>query len=192
MTTPISDPQEETATTPSTNMTPFSSPSEAWLPLAQSSFGIGPGSVLRPGLARLLVSCRLERRASVKRFPTFNSAESVYKEFKVLADLDREHFIILGLDRQNRCIAVYVASIGTMTEAMVSPREIYRMAILSASVSLVGIHNHCSGNPRLSNQDIEVGKRLSRVGEEIGITFIDMIVIGSEGFDSMNERGLFR
>ena len=109
---------------------------------------------------------------------------------KYLAESDREHMLCLLLDTKNGVIGMHVISIGDLSSALVHPREVFKAAILANAASLVLAHNHPSGDPTPSPEDISITKRLKEAGEILGIDVLDHIVIGDANhFTSLKERG---
>lgn len=103
----------------------------------------------------------------------------------------KEHFIVVHLDTKNQVLAEEVASIGSLDSSIVHPREIFKTALKKSSASIICVHNHPSGDPTPSREDILVTKRLSEVGKIMGIEVLDHIVIGEHRFVSLKEQGLF-
>ena len=101
----------------------------------------------------------------------------------------KEHFIILYFDTKNKLIYDDV-SIGTLNSSLVHPREIFRKAIANNASHVVLAHNHPSGDPTPSNDDIETTRRLIEAGKIIGISIIDHIIICSTDFFSLSEAQL--
>jgi DNA repair protein RadC len=102
---------------------------------------------------------------------------------------DREHFCALLLDSRSRIIGLEEVAVGTLTAALVHPRELFKAAILANAHSLVIVHNHPSGDPEPSTEDIALTKRLVEAGELLGITVIDHVVIGDGRYQSFSELG---
>ncbi len=108
-----------------------------------------------------------------------------------LADVDREHFVILLLDQKNQVIGVNTVSMGSLTASIVHPREVFKAAILSNAASLICGHNHPSGDPQPSKEDRTLTTRLVEAGKLLGIAVLDHIIIGGEGrFFSFADEGL--
>ena len=107
-----------------------------------------------------------------------------------LQDLDREHFYALLLDVKNRIVQRHLVSIGHATSALVHPREVFKAAILANACAIVVIHNHPSGDPQPSVEDVDITRRLVKAGELLGIPVLDHVVIGKGGHVSMTDRGL--
>ena len=106
-------------------------------------------------------------------------------------DLDREVFGILVVDTRNRVTAMHIVSIGSLNRSLVHPREVFKAAILSSAAAVIAFHNHPSGDPSPSREDIALTKRLVDAGELLGIQVLDHLVLGDEGaFVSFKERNL--
>ncbi len=103
---------------------------------------------------------------------------------------DREHFVAVLLNTKNRVLAVETVSIGHLNASLVHPREIFKSAIKRSASGIIVAHNHPSGDPEPSQEDILVTKRLKDVGEIIGIDILDHLVIGDREFVSFKERGI--
>lgn len=150
--------------------------------------GIGPAKAvqLRAGIE---LGRRLARRAAVDR-PSIRKPEDAAK--LVMEDLRcelREHFVCLFLNTKNQVIARETLSVGTLNASLVHPREVFRAAIKCGSASLICLHNHPSGDPTPSPEDISLTARLVDAGALIGIEVLDHIVIGDGRFVSLKEQG---
>jgi DNA repair protein RadC len=111
--------------------------------------------------------------------------------YDYLCDKDREYFILLMLDTKNRVIGMNVVSIGILDSALVSPREVFKAALLANAASVIVSHNHPSGDPTPSAEDKRITQRLVEAGNIIHIAVLDHIIIGEQGqFVSLKERGL--
>lgn len=106
-----------------------------------------------------------------------------------LRHLTKEHFICLFLNTKNRVICKETVSIGSLNSAIVHPREVFRAAIKHCSASLICVHNHPSGDPTPSPEDVNLTKRLINAGEIVGIELLDHVIIGNSGFVSLKEQG---
>jgi DNA repair protein RadC len=104
--------------------------------------------------------------------------------------LQVEHFVVLFLNTKNGVIAKETISIGSLSASIVHPREVFKAAIKRSSASIIVTHNHPSGNPTPSAEDIQVTKRLVESGNIIGIDVLDHIIIGGDQFYSLKEHGL--
>lgn len=130
-----------------------------------------------------VVSCKLVKEASLlyaqRKIGQPEDAVSLVKDF--LEDADREMMILVCLDRKAQPTHIQTISIGTLHSSLVSPRECYKAAILSSACSIILAHNHPSGDPSPSREDIEVTKRIKESGELLGIELMDHLIIGSNG-----------
>jgi DNA repair protein RadC len=117
------------------------------------------------------------------------NANSVCSFAKGLENAVEENFYALHLDTHHRVIGVDHLGKGTLTGVEVHPREVYKGAILNNAHALIFVHNHPSGLPMPSRQDIELTKRLKQVGELHGIHVLDHVVVGAEGCVSLAESG---
>ncbi|HEX7057899.1 MAG TPA: DNA repair protein RadC [Bacilli bacterium] len=104
--------------------------------------------------------------------------------------LQQEHFICLFLNTKNHIIGQETLSIGSLNSTIVHPREVFRAAIKRSSASIICAHNHPSGDPTPSQEDIRLTKRLMEAGELIGIDVLDHLIIGDGHFISLKEQGL--
>jgi len=117
--------------------------------------------------------------------------QSVVKAIRSsIKDKAKEHFKLILLDNRNKIIGISTISIGTLNASLVHPREIFKEAIIHNSASVVLAHNHPSGDPEPSEEDIKITERLVKSGKILGIEVIDHIVIGKANFVSFKERGL--
>ena len=122
----------------------------------------------------------------------YNSSEEVARsEFaRSLLKSDREKFICMHLNIKNQIISFEIVSTGSLTSSIVHPREVYKGAILSNSASVIFMHNHPSGDPEPSIDDIEITKRLEKAGEILGINVLDHIIVAQKGFYSFRQHNL--
>jgi len=114
------------------------------------------------------------------------SPEDGYELFKqFLGDVDREHFVVACLDTKNQPTALNVCHVGSLNSFIVHPREVMKPAVLSNAAGILIGHNHPSGNPEPSQEDINVTKSLKEVGEIMGIDLLDHIILGEDTFTSL-------
>ena len=106
-----------------------------------------------------------------------------------LADADREHFVVLLLDRRRQVIGINTVSVGSLTATIVHPREVFKPAILANAAAVICGHNHVSGDPRPSAEDRTITRRLVDSGRTLGIEVIDHIIVGEEGYFSFADEG---
>jgi DNA repair protein RadC len=102
----------------------------------------------------------------------------------------KEKFISIFLNTKNHVIGHEVLSIGSLNSTIVHPREVFRAAIQRCSSAIICVHNHPSGDPTPSREDIEMTKRLQEAGEIVGIDLLDHVIIGDQTFSSLKEQGL--
>src|SRR5216683_2579258 len=103
--------------------------------------------------------------------------------------LDREQFVVVLLNTKHRPIGVNVVSIGSLSSALVHPREVFKPAIVGCAAAIVAAHNHPSGDATPSPEDIEITRRLRQVGELIGIRILDHVILGAETHFSFADAG---
>lgn len=121
----------------------------------------------------------------------FKTSEDVYRFYSVRMDgLKKEIFVCALLDGKNRPFKDITISEGTITSSLVHPREVFCPAIREAAVGVLFIHNHPSGDPTPSKEDIEITKRLVETGKLIGIGVLDHIIIGDGKYTSFLDKGL--
>jgi DNA repair protein RadC len=143
------------------------------------------------GSARLLASLELGRRAVRGRGTrTISSPRHVQEYARAYAEAQREHFLVIHLNARHVPASLEVVSIGTLSSSLVHPREVFRTAIGEGSASLILVHNHPSGDPSPSPDDIEITSRLCKVGELVGIEVLDHVILAQERYFSFREEGL--
>ena len=102
----------------------------------------------------------------------------------------REHFVVLLLNARHEVESVETISIGSLNASIVHPRELFRPAVLNSAASIVCVHNHPSGDPEPSEEDLSITRRIVEVGELIGIGVLDHVIIASRGAVSFRSRQL--
>ncbi len=102
----------------------------------------------------------------------------------------KEHFAVLLLNTKNHILAMQDISIGSLTASIVHPREVFQAAVRYAAASMILLHNHPSGDPSPSREDISVTQRLVKAGKIMDIPVLDHIILGDQNFVSMKEKGL--
>ncbi|KAA9023129.1 RadC family protein [Niallia endozanthoxylica] len=103
--------------------------------------------------------------------------------------LSQEHFVTLYLNTKNQVLHKKTIFIGSLNASIVHPREIYKEALRRSAASIVCAHNHPSGDPTPSREDIEVTRRISECGKILGIELLDHLIIGENKFVSLKEKG---
>jgi DNA repair protein RadC len=107
------------------------------------------------------------------------------------AGADREEFVVVLLDAKHRPIGINTVSIGSLTASIVHPREVFKPAIAGNSAALLLAHNHPSGDPTPSTEDIELSKRLREAGELVGIRLLDHVILGDGRHHSFVDAGMW-
>jgi DNA repair protein RadC len=106
-----------------------------------------------------------------------------------LRDADREHFVAVLLTTKNQVIDVVTVSIGSLSASIVHPREVLKPAIQASAAALVVAHNHPTGVPAPSAEDVEFTRRLQRCCDLVGIRLLDHVIVGDGTFESLKEGG---
>jgi len=107
-----------------------------------------------------------------------------------LRDRSSEVFVVLMLDAQNGIKTEIELSRGTLNASLVHPREVFKAAIDNMAASVIVVHNHPSGNPEPSSEDLEVTRQLLEAGKIVGIPLHDHVIVAGDGFTSLAARGL--
>ena len=122
--------------------------------------------------------------------PALYSADYIYSLLKSdLADLAQETFIVLTLDQKNHVIDRHVIAIGTLTECLVHPRDVFRHAILDNAASIAVAHNHPSGDPAPSSGDKQITDRIAECAKMLGFRLLDHVIIGNGRYYSFAGAG---
>jgi DNA repair protein RadC len=126
---------------------------------------------------------------------TIRSPETCYKAIQQILDLQSEpveKFGIFTLTTKNKIAGIRIISIGTLDNALIEPREVFKAAILNNAKSIIVFHNHPSGDPTPSRGDIYTSKLLKRAGELLKITLLDHIIIGDATYVSLKEQKMLQ
>lgn len=121
---------------------------------------------------------------------TVTGPAEVVAAWPELADADREVFGVLLLNARHEAKRRVVISIGSLNASIVHPREVFRPALLYSAASIVVTHNHPSGDPEPSEEDLSITRRLVEVGDLIGVGILDHVVIAKRGHVSFRSRNL--
>ena len=119
-----------------------------------------------------------------------SSPQNVANICEDLGNLAQESFHILTLNAKNNIIQRHMITLGIADASLVHPREVFRPACEDSACRIILVHNHPSGDPAPSNQDISITKRLVEVGNVVGIKVIDHVVIGNESYYSFVDEGI--
>ena len=145
---------------------------------------------LQPYLAaRYRVSLVQEAGASGPSTAVSNSASAFRLLRPCFEGLDREQFLVCGLDAKHHVIGVNVVSIGSLTLSIVHPREVFKPLILMNAGALLCAHNHPSGDPFPSPEDRALTARLRQAGELLGIPLLDHVILGEDRYYSFTDQG---
>lgn len=130
---------------------------------------------------------RIAKRTAKDRM-VMDSPETVAEYFmEDLRHKDKECFMLLSLDGKGALLSESVISMGTVNSSLASPREVFIEALKQRAVSIILLHNHPSGDPTPSQNDILVTQKMKSAGELLGITLVDHIIIGDNSYVSLNE-----
>ncbi len=119
-----------------------------------------------------------------------SSPEDIYRRlYPKMREQKKELFIELCLDTKNRIIREEIISVGSLNANIVHPREVFKLALAESAAHIIVAHNHPSGDPAPSREDIEITKKLAQTGIIMGITLLDHVIIGDGRHFSMKEAG---
>ncbi|EKP94923.1 RadC family protein [Thermaerobacter subterraneus] len=150
--------------------------------------GIGPARA-----AQIVAGVELGRRLATAWpvRPRVRGPEDVSRLLMAgMKDLDREHLYVVQLNTKHYVLGVDLISIGTLNGSLVHPREVFRAAVRRGAAALVLVHNHPSGDPTPSPEDVQVTRRLVEAGRIMGIDVLDHVIIGNQRYASLREAGL--
>lgn len=136
--------------------------------------------------------CELTRRRYRKPPPAIRGPEDVANlpTVRRLRTAKREHFLVLLLNARHEVEAIETVSIGSLNASIVHPREVFKPAVLASAAAVVLVHNHPSGDVEPSEEDLSITKRLVQVGELLGISVLDHVIIAQRGLVSLRARQL--
>lgn len=139
-----------------------------------------------------IVSVKLVKEAGIfyaaRRITGPEDVADLVRDF--LEDADREIFLVICLNAKNEPTAIHTVAVGTLNSVQVHPREVFKAAILANSYNIVLVHNHPSGDPQPSKEDMAITKNLAEAGRIVGISVLDHIIIGDGKFASLKTKGL--
>lgn len=143
--------------------------------------------VIRPVYETLTIKEELPDYINPKERIT--SPEQIWQMFSYLRRETKEYFIAAHVDGKNRIVCIDQISVGSLNQSIVHPRETFKSALLSSAAAIILIHNHPTGDPTPSREDMEITRRLKEAGELLGIKVLDHIIIG-DTFTSFTAQGL--
>lgn len=137
------------------------------------------------------LSNRLSKTQALDKVKVNSPATIADVYMEELRYLDQEHMKIVMLDTKNQIIGDCVLTIGTVNASLINPREVFIRALKYGAVNIIILHNHPSGDPEPSKNDILITQRLKEAGEMLGIQLLDHLVIGDGRYISLRERNYF-
>jgi DNA repair protein RadC len=185
-----SNPEEDKALEHSLNPdTPLKDWSRIRLRSLEEKQPLGSELVLR--LVALRELCRNYGIEKLKPQDQFNSSRDIFKHFQQqLSQQKQEQFIIVLLDNKHRYLAEEDVSKGILNKSLVHPREVFASAIEHRAAAMICIHNHPSGDPEPSKEDLRITERLVEVGKLVGIPVLDHVIVGHESYTSFADKGI--
>ena len=149
---------------------------------------------LRPVIIQQLIAIfEIAKRYGETEWPIgapFNSSSAVYAHYRErLASETRECFYAVLLDNKNRKMRDVLLSIGSLTATIIHPRDVFSRVVRDAASRVIFLHNHPSGDPTPSAEDLEITRRLRQAGDMLGVTVLDHIVIGQGRYVSFVDDG---
>jgi len=148
--------------------------------------GVGRGKA-----ARIIAAIELGKRIFVTPSITkivITSTEEALQQVKHIAEKKQEHIIVLYLNARNELIQKETIAVGSLNFLVIEPKEIFSPAVISPCASVIIAHNHPSGDPQPSEEDIQFTRRIQKAGELLGIPLTDHLIISSTGYFSF--RGI--
>ena len=151
--------------------------------------GIGPAKA-----AEIQALFQIARHFADQRLQpgqAYRSSRDAFAHFhERLCDYRKEVFLALLLDSKNRLIKEVQISEGSLNASIVHPREVFAPALRTSAAAVLFVHNHPSGDPDPSSEDLEITHRLKQVGEIMGVRVLDHIIIGNGAYVSLADRGM--
>jgi DNA repair protein RadC len=151
--------------------------------------GIGPAKI-----AQIKACLEIAKRFGNHKWEAgqpLRSSEDVFRHFRDNLEKEkRELFYVVLLNNKNRKMREVKVSEGSLTASLVHPREVYNPVIRESAAAVIFVHNHPSGDPAPSQEDIEITRRLKEVGEVMGVRVLDHVVIGHDRYFSFSDRGM--
>ena len=128
--------------------------------------------------------------APIERGRKLRSPEEVVAFLEEMKHLDHEEFRVILLNTKNSVIRVFTVAVGSLNASLVHPREVMKPAIRASAAGILMVHNHPTGDPEPSAEDVELTRRFVKCCELIGIDFVDHVIIGDGAFKSLKNSGL--
>ncbi|MCM3717013.1 RadC family protein [Fictibacillus phosphorivorans] len=150
--------------------------------------GIGPAKAVEL-MAAIEIGKRISRLQFEERYTIRSPEDGARYLMDELRFLHQEHFVCLYLNTKNQVLNKKTVFIGSLNTSIVHPREVFKEGLKRSCASIICFHNHPSGDPAPSREDIEVTKRLVECGKMLGIEVLDHIIIGDQKYVSLKEKG---
>lgn len=119
-------------------------------------------------------------RVKEARGPKIETTSQLLPSFAGLENQNRECFFVLTLNQKLRVIDRYLIAVGSLTECLVHPREVFRPAIMDGAAAIIAVHNHPSGETKPSRVDLNLCRRLDEASDLLGIRLLDFVILGRE------------
>ena len=143
-------------------------------------------------LAAVELGRRLSEKAAEKREVVHGPEDAAHYAMPHFRYERKEHFAVLLLNTKNHILAMPTVSVGSLSASIVHPREVFQTAIQYAAAAMILLHNHPSGDPSPSREDIAVTERLVKAGKIMDIPVLDHIILGDNKFISLKEKGMVK
>lgn len=155
----------------------------------QQILGIGPAKA-----CQIMAAFELGKRVAIftgETRPVIRQPTDVFEYFSTqMSLLTQEEFCVVVLDTKNRLIKHEFVSKGTLNASIVHPRDVFRVAVVNSGAGIIALHNHPSGDPSPSPEDIDITNRLAEAGKIMGITLLDHLIIAGGRYLSLKEMQL--
>jgi len=152
----------------------------------KATFGLGAAKACEIAACFELGRRLLQSKKSVLLL----TPQDVWNELKDIRDNKKEHFVVFFLDSRNQEIKRDIVSVGTLDASIIHPREVFEPAIRHLAAQVIIAHNHPSGDPEPSVEDVAITKKLTEAGKLLGIELLDHIIVTKSVFLSLKERNL--
>lgn len=134
------------------------------------------------------------KESSKERYKIQSPDDVIEHAYDLIGEDDREILLVMVLNTKNHVVAVHRCHVGTLDSSIVHPRDVYKTAIMNNGASIIAVHQHPSGDPMQSQEDIHVCRRLVEAGKILGIHLLDFCILGEKvenkiKFTSLKEKG---
>lgn len=130
------------------------------------------------------------------RYTVRSPKDAANHAYELIGEDDREVLLVMVLNTKNHVVAVHRCHVGALNSSIVHPREVFKSAILNNGASIICVHQHPSGDPSPSREDVNVSRRLQECGNMLGIEVLDFLILGEKirdniKYESFKEKGYF-